>query len=105
MATFPFRGIGAGVAGTDFLADLAMAVCVYIPIKGGGLISRRRQTDNIELHAIMPAMETVTLYRPVGPAELKLIETSDWGEFPPRLPEQPIFYPVLNKELPKLTEN
>jgi hypothetical protein len=36
-------------------------------------------------------MDTVTLYRPVGPAELKLIEASDWREFPPRLPEQPIF--------------
>ena len=38
------------------------------------------------------------LYRPVGPKELKLIEASDYREFPPRLPEQPIFYPVLNEE-------
>ena len=43
-------------------------------------------------------METVTLYRPVGPAELKLIEESGWRAFPPRLPEQPIFYPVLNED-------
>lgn len=42
-------------------------------------------------------MDAVTLYRPVGPAELKLIEASGWREFPPRLPEQPIFYPVLNE--------
>jgi len=34
----------------------------------------------------------------VGAAELKLIEASGFREFPPRLPEQPIFYPVLNKE-------
>jgi len=27
-----------------------------------------------------------------------LIEQSDFEEFPPRLPEQPIFYPVLNEE-------
>jgi len=47
---------------------------------------------------MMPGMDTVTLYRPVGPAELKLIEASGWREFPPRLPEQPIFYPVLNQE-------
>ena len=47
---------------------------------------------------MMPVMEPVTLYRPVGPVELKLIEASGWREFPPRLPEQPIFYPVLNKE-------
>src|SRR6201990_2237772 len=43
-------------------------------------------------------METITLYRPVGPRELKLIEESGWKAFPPRLPEQPIFYPVMNEE-------
>lgn len=43
-------------------------------------------------------MAIITLYRPVGPKELALIEQSGWREFPPRLPEQPIFYPVLNKE-------
>jgi hypothetical protein len=41
--------------------------------------------------------ETVTLYRPVGPEELRLIEASGWKRFPPRLPEQPIFYPVENE--------
>ena len=42
--------------------------------------------------------ETITLYRPVGDAELALIRDSGWREFPPRLPEQPIFYPVLQEE-------
>ena len=46
----------------------------------------------------MAAAETVILYRPVGPKELALIEQSGFREFPPRLPEQPIFYPVLNEE-------
>lgn len=41
---------------------------------------------------------TVTLFRPVGANELKLIRESGFKEFPPRLPEQPIFYPVLNEE-------
>jgi hypothetical protein len=41
---------------------------------------------------------TLTLYRPVGPQELRLIESSGWTAFPPRLPEQPIFYPVLNED-------
>ena|ERR1700722_8076245 len=44
------------------------------------------------------AIEGLTLYRPVGPKELALIEASGWKEFPPRLPEQPIFYPVTNEE-------
>ena len=38
------------------------------------------------------------LYRPVGTEELKLIQESNYLEFPPRLPEQPIFYPVLNEK-------
>lgn len=42
-------------------------------------------------------LETVTLWRPVGPEELALIEQADMKKFPPRLPEQPIFYPVLTE--------
>ena len=42
--------------------------------------------------------ETVTLWRPTGPEELKLVEDSDWKAWPPRLPEQPIFYPVTTEE-------
>ena len=38
------------------------------------------------------------LYRPVGTAELDLIKQSGYKAFPPRLPEQPIFYPVLNEK-------
>lgn len=39
-------------------------------------------------------MAGTTLWRPVGPEELALIEASGMRAFPPRLPEQPIFYPV-----------
>lgn len=42
--------------------------------------------------------ETTILYRPVGPKELELIEQSGWTKFPPRLEQQPIFYPVINEE-------
>jgi hypothetical protein len=42
-------------------------------------------------------MQLVELFRPVGEAELTLIRDSDWKAFPPRLPDQPIFYPVLNQ--------
>ena len=44
------------------------------------------------------SVEFRILYRPVGPKELKLIADSGYRGFPPRLPEQPIFYPVLNEE-------
>ncbi|MFT5779440.1 MAG: hypothetical protein ACI837_002398 [Crocinitomicaceae bacterium] len=42
--------------------------------------------------------ETTLLYRPVNQIELDLIAELDWKGFPPRLPEQPIFYPVMNEE-------
>jgi hypothetical protein len=42
-------------------------------------------------------VETIILYRPVGLKELALIEATGFREFPPRLPDQPIFYPVLNE--------
>ena len=38
------------------------------------------------------------LYRPVGQAVLDLIIAADYQAFPPRLPEQSIFYPVLNEK-------
>jgi hypothetical protein len=41
--------------------------------------------------------ETTTLWRPVGPEELVLMETVGMKAFPPRLPEQPIFYPVTTE--------
>ncbi len=40
----------------------------------------------------------ITLYRPTGPEEMKLIEQSNYEKWPPRLPEQPIFYPVTNEQ-------
>ena len=42
--------------------------------------------------------ETVTLYRPTGPKELALVKDSGYKRWPPRLPGQPIFYPVTNEE-------
>jgi len=39
-----------------------------------------------------------TLYRPVGQAELELVRASGFRSFPPRLPHQPFFYPVLSEQ-------
>jgi hypothetical protein len=41
---------------------------------------------------------TTILYRPVGRIELDLIREAGFRAFPPRLPSQPFFYPVLNEE-------
>jgi len=43
-------------------------------------------------------MTSTTLWRPTGPAELDLVRDSGWRRWPPRLPDQPIFYPVLNED-------
>lgn len=45
---------------------------------------------------MMPNKSVITLYRPMGQNELDLVASSGWMRFPPRLPEQPIFYPVTN---------
>jgi hypothetical protein len=42
-------------------------------------------------------MTTTTLWRPTGPGELRLVRGAGWRRWPPRLPDQPIFYPVLNE--------
>ena len=42
--------------------------------------------------------EPSTLYRPVGQAEFELVRASGFRSFPPRLPHQPIFYPVLSEQ-------
>jgi len=46
----------------------------------------------------MDTKQLTTLYRPVNQKELDLIKDSGWKKFPPRLMEQPIFYPVTNLE-------
>jgi hypothetical protein len=46
----------------------------------------------------VPEKETVTLWRPTGPKELELVAASGYRRWPPRLPGQPIFYPVLNED-------
>jgi len=43
-------------------------------------------------------IETITLYRPTGPKELALVKDSGYKRWPPRLPDQPIFYPVTNEQ-------
>ncbi len=49
------------------------------------------------VYYILMTDETITLWRPVGPKELALIKAAGMRAFPPRLPEQPIFYPVLTE--------
>ncbi len=45
--------------------------------------------------------ETTIMYRPTGPEELELVKQSGFTKWPPRLPDQPIFYPVTNEQYAK----
>jgi hypothetical protein len=51
-----------------------------------------------EAFETMSDSETIVLWRPVGPVELELIKELKMRAFPPRLSDQPIFYPVLSEE-------
>ncbi len=60
-------------------------------------VDRLRHTCVETLCGYRQMGDTVTLYRPVGPKELELLEKAAFRGWPPRLPEQPIFYPVTNR--------
>jgi len=53
-----------------------------------------------KLNKIMNVNDAITLFRPVGPKELELIRASGNRTFPPRLPEQPIFYRFSTRTTP-----
>ena len=54
-----------------------------------------RQTRDVTAD---PPDRATVLWRPTGPEELELVRASGWRRWPPRLPDQPIFYPVTNED-------
>jgi hypothetical protein len=102
-----FVVFGALASGTDHLpfgevrslwsaSALARADEEIEAITNSYRASVRRACENV-IARFSSGARTITLYRPVGPKELKLIVASGWREFPPRLSGQPIFYPVTNE--------
>jgi hypothetical protein len=59
---------------------------------------RAATAEEITFAGALPRDGATTLWRPVGRNELALIEATGFRRYPPRLPEQPIFYPVANFE-------
>ena len=47
--------------------------------------------------SILRLMQLTVLFRPVGQREYELIQATEYRRFPPRLSEQPFFYPVTNE--------
>jgi hypothetical protein len=57
-----------------------------------------RNLETTRVISVTSNPTTTTLWRPTGPRELELVRELGWRAWPPRLPEQPIFYPVLNED-------
>lgn len=68
-----------------------------VSVAGGSVLSGLTIDGNsgVELSS---GVGTTVLWRPTGPQELELVRASGWRQWPPRLPDQPIFYPVLNED-------
>lgn len=64
---------------------------------GGRGSQSKEVVEAIQKAGVEQGMDNpVRLFRPVGAAEMDLIVRN--GRFPPRLPGQPIFYPVCNEK-------
>jgi hypothetical protein len=57
----------------------------------GNILPTENPTGEIEIDG-----DCVVMYRPTGARELALVEASGSRRWPPRLIDQPIFYPVTN---------
>jgi hypothetical protein len=95
---------GAGIYGCDpsrVLDVLRRAVAPRATLTAERMRWVREQAEiEADPLPVAPAPDAdglITLYRPVGERELARIVASSYRAFPPRLPEQPIFYPVLNE--------
>jgi hypothetical protein len=46
---------------------------------------------------VMAAGDALTSWQAAGPEDLALLEASGWRQLGPRLPGQPVFYPVPSR--------
>ena len=97
------RAVGAVLSGTAlFLREVRHLAQIYQSYRSQQSHSPGRERRRPFRRPSPPKgeniMPTTVLYRPVGPEELALIAASGYQEFPPRLPDQPIFYPITNEE-------
>jgi hypothetical protein len=82
------EAVVAFVSEGDFVEDAEGFADKYVSSLVGEI--RRGRQENAD--------GTTTLWRPVGPAELGILREGGFKAWPPRLPDQPIFYPVLNEQ-------
>lgn len=85
--------------GFEFIATEHRGTDYYVPVPVHIVRALLKAWDQQHARARgHDVVATTTLWRPVGRAELDKIAELGWAAFPPRLPEQPIFYPICNEE-------
>lgn len=102
------RGLGRRVM-KRLLATLPPDARLEVEVPAGDFVARAfAEAMGFGVHSLVfdrravESEEWVELFRPVGQAELDLIVASGMRAFPPRLEEQPIFYPVATVEYARL---
>lgn len=84
----------------EFSTALIVDACRGVELQEGDgerAIDEMRENGVLIMNSVEILGSEVTLYRPVGPEEYALLKECDFRAWPPRLPEQPIFYPVMNE--------
>lgn len=77
--------------------ELRPRVDAVLPFARAGEAIERLERREVKGKLVLVPEGVTTLYRPVGPEEFALLQASGWRHFPPRLADQPIFYPVCNE--------
>jgi hypothetical protein len=89
-------GVACALAGLNVIASWDESEKIDVELDGTRVTVRMRLESGAWDAEIVGRGATI-LYRPVGLEELHLVYEANMRAFPPRLPDQPIFYPVTNE--------
>lgn len=88
--------MACALAGLNVIANWDESEKINVELDGTRVTVRMRLESGAWDAEIVGRGATI-LYRPVGLEELRLVYEANMRAFPPRLPDQPFFYPVTNE--------
>ena len=88
--------VACALAGLNVIASWDESETIDVELDGTRATVRMR-LESGAWDAEIVGRGSMILYRPVGLEELRLVYEAKMRAFPPRLPDQPIFYPVTNE--------